>query len=268
MIETARQRAVLVILLTIPTAGAQPDQDQVHVITRPERSLADIDRAHAEMSPVSYKPPADRWDRLPRTARILASSSGELRVLMLGDSIVNDTSRSGWDQVLQRSYPNIRIIKTTCVRGSTGCWWFKSPDRIERYVLANRPDLLILGGISHRDDLGSVAELIEAVRARLACDVLIMTPAFGTVDPRDDRQWRLEVDPSGADFRSRLVRLANDRKLALLDMTAEWGRFIRASGKSLEWFKRDVVHANARGEQILGRILAAHLMPPLPPSHP
>ena len=40
----------------------------------------------------------------------------------------------------------------------------------------------------------------------------------------------------------------------------QWGRYIRESGKDLNWFKRDSIHANIRGEQILGRILAAHLI--------
>ena len=45
-------------------------------------------------------------------------------------------------------------------------------------------------------------------------------------------------------------------------MTDAWGRYVRASGKDLNWFKRDEVHANERGEQVIGRILAAHLAPP------
>jgi hypothetical protein len=47
-------------------------------------------------------------------------------------------------------------------------------------------------------------------------------------------------------------------------MTAWWGRTIRESGKDLDRFKRDPIHANIRGEQILGHILAAHLAPPVP----
>ncbi|MBN2269809.1 MAG: hypothetical protein JXN61_04295 [Sedimentisphaerales bacterium] len=50
-------------------------------------------------------------------------------------------------------------------------------------------------------------------------------------------------------------------KTAFLDMEAAWGRYIPESGKELDWFKRDPVHADERGEQILGRILAEYLSP-------
>ena len=38
-------------------------------------------------------------------------------------------------------------------------------------------------------------------------------------------------------------------------------RQVRASGKDLDWFKRDPVHANSRGEAVLGRILLAYFSP-------
>lgn len=218
-------------LSSSPSAPAQADENDAYVITRPERTRAAIDQIYAGMPPVTYQPPADRWSRLPRTARILKGKTGLLRAVMLGDSIVNDTSRSCWDDVLQRQYPDVKIVKTACVRGSTGCWWYKAPERIRRYVLDHHPDLLIIGGISHHDDIGSLSETIARVRAGLDCDVLLLTPAFGDADPLDDRQWRPTPDPDGKDFRSQLVRLANERRIGLLDMTAEWGRYIRASGK-------------------------------------
>lgn len=45
--------------------------------------------------------------------------------------------------------------------------------------------------------------------------------------------------------------------------SAWWGKYIRESGKDVSWFERDPIHANFRGEQILGHILAAHLGPPV-----
>ena len=44
---------------------------------------------------------------------------------------------------------------------------------------------------------------------------------------------------------------------------AYWGRYIRDSGKDLRWSKRDDVHANERGMQILGQLLAGHFIPPV-----
>ena len=46
-------------------------------------------------------------------------------------------------------------------------------------------------------------------------------------------------------------------------MTGLWGKYIRESGKGVDWFKRDDVHANERGEQVLGALLAAYFAPPV-----
>ena len=53
-----------------------------------------------------------------------------------------------------------------------------------------------------------------------------MTGAFGTIDPRDDKQWGPEIDPKGTDYRSRLKRLADEEKTGFLDMTGLWGRYM------------------------------------------
>lgn len=254
----------LCVVLVAVSVTVATKTDGTFVFPGPERKRAEIDKVVASMPPVQYAPPADRWDHLPRTAAALAKDGGELKILMLGDSIVNDTSRSSFELLLQDHYPKCRIQKTVCVRGSTGCWWYKEPDRLAKYVLAPRPDLIVLGGISHNNDVDSIVALIRGVRAKHPADFLVMTPAFGTVDPRDDKQWTEKPDPDGKDFRSRLVRMASSERVGLLDMTAAWGRYVRTSGKPIDWFKRDVVHANERGEQVLGRILAAHLAPPLP----
>jgi hypothetical protein len=249
------------VLVAASRASAQADENEVYVLTRPERTMEQVGAAYAQIPPVRYTPPADRWKELPRTAALLAKDGAELRVVMVGDSIVNDTSRSRWDDVLQKSYPKCKITKITCVRGGTGCWWFKEPSRIKKYVLDQNPDLLILGGISHKGDVDSVRELIEAVRKASACDVLVMAPVFGTMDPRDDKQWDEVTHPSGGDFRTRLRRMAEGQKAGFVDMTAAWGEYIRAGGKPTAWFKRDDVHANDRGEQVVGRILASYLAP-------
>ena len=89
-----------------------------------------------------------------------------------------------------------------------------------------------------------------------------MTGAFGRVDPRDEAQWEKISDPNHySDYRKDLEKLARQTKSAFLDMEAAWGKYIRACGKDLEWFKRDPIHANERGEQILGHILASYLSP-------
>ena len=64
--------------------------------------------------------------RRPRTGRIFgahvaSTEGGDLRLLALGDSIVNDTMRSGWVALLQEAYPKAPIQATVYVRGGGGC---------------------------------------------------------------------------------------------------------------------------------------------------
>lgn len=242
---------------------AQPKDLPVYTLTAPERTADEIEAFYAEIPPVVYTPPDDRWRCLRRTADILAGGKPLLRVVMLGDSIIGDTSRSEWDVVLQRSYPDCRIMKVTVIRGSTGCWWYRSDNRVHVFVYPHRPDLLIIGGISQNNDVDAIRDVTRQARALYPCDVLLLSGAFGKTDPRNDDQWSFEIPDDNSDYRYKLRALAESEDIAFLDMTAHWGRYIRESGHDIEWFKRDEVHSNGRGQQIIGRILAAHLAPPV-----
>jgi hypothetical protein len=188
-----------------------------------------------------------------------------LKIVMLGDSIVSDTASSQYELLLERVYENCKVEKIRSVRGSTGCWWYKLDNRVKGYVLDHQPDLLMIGGISQRNDVESIREVIHQVRA--ACpsvEVLVMTPVFGSVDVRADKEWSYAVDPKGKGYRSELLRMATEEKVEFLDMTGPWGQYIRDSDKARGWFMRDAVHANERGFQILGRILERYFSPDPP----
>lgn len=224
--------------------------------------LERIDFIYSEMKPLEWTPPADRWHFIPRAMAKLRQG-GVLRVVMLGDSIVNDTSRSAWEKLVERHYPGCRIEKITSVRGGTGCWYYRDPEPLQEYVLRHRPDLLMIGGISHRDDVESIREVIRKVREALEPDpeILLMSPCFGQTDPRTDPGWTFEVPAGGSSFRARLKKLAEEEQVEFLDMTGPWGQYLRTCGEDIGWFKRDIVHANARGEAILGRILERYFSP-------
>src|SRR4030043_472514 len=130
---------------------------------------------------------------------------------MLGDSIVNDPSRSCWNLLIERRYPKCKIEKITSVRGPTGCWGYKEPGRVQKFVLDHEPALVMIGGISHRDDIESIGEVIRQIRAASDADILLMTGAFGSVDPREDIQWQKISDPSHfSEYRKGLELLARD----------------------------------------------------------
>jgi hypothetical protein len=189
-------------------------------------------------------------------------SGPSLSIVMLGDSIVNDTSSSRWELMLGRLYPRCTVKKVTSVRGSTGCWWYKEPGRVQEWVLAHQPDLLMIGGISQREDVDSIRSVLDQVRAaKPEVEVILMTGAFGTYDPVADKDFAPAVAADGPGYRSRLMRLAEERKAAFIDFTGIWGAYLRECGKPRLWFMRDPVHANERGFQVLGRILERWFAP-------
>ena len=237
--------------------GRSAAEDPYRGLTPLER----IDALYATIAPVEFDPPADRWQHLPGTMKRLREGDG-LRIVMLGDSIVNDTASSQYELLLERIYPKCKVTKIRSVRGSTGCWWYKEENRVGPWVLDHKPDLLMIGGISQRDDVESIREVIGQVRkARPEVEVLVMSGTFGSTDPRTDEGWSYAVDPEGDGYRSRLMRMAAEEKVEFFDMRGPWGRYIRDSDKTRGWFMRDPVHANQRGFQILGHILEKYFAP-------
>ncbi|HEV7279624.1 MAG TPA: hypothetical protein VGN57_05375 [Pirellulaceae bacterium] len=266
---------LLFVLLALPFAapslsGAEPlppiqmdgpaDPEGVYVQRKRQRSPEEVAKLQAELPKIDHAPPADRFENLPKTRKILEGGE-ELSILMLGDSIVNDMARSDWTFGMDELYPDSAVEKTTVVRGSTGSWWYREPGRVERYVLAFQPDLVLIGGISHRDDADAIRDVMRQIRSSTDADILLMTGPFGSVDPTDDEQWKKIVEPAENSYARKLVALAKEENVGFLDLQRHWGEAVRGSGKPVTDFKRDVVHANALGEQILGQILIRHLGP-------
>lgn len=219
-----------------------------------------LDALYASMDPLKYIPPAERWQLMPRTMARLRQG-GTLKVVLLGDSIMNQTCHSGFDLLLQRLYPAVKIEAVASVRGSTGCWWYKDENRVEEYVLKHNPDLLMIGGISQRDDVDAIRAVIQQVRARQQPEILLITPAFGAEGSAFITRWTYDIDPSSTDYRARLRQLATDEKCEFFDMTGPWWQYVRDSGKAYGWFRGDAVHANERGSQILARLMEAYFRP-------
>ncbi|HUT45042.1 MAG TPA: SGNH/GDSL hydrolase family protein [Sedimentisphaerales bacterium] len=259
MMSKSKISLVVVLFLAVSLAA-----DDGIIIRKNQRTLEQINGIYSQMDPVRYSPPPYRWKNLPRTRKLLTDRD-TLRVVMLGDSIVNDTSRSCWNLLVEKRYPECKIDKITSVRGSTGCWWYKEPGRVRKFVLEHKPSLVMIGGISHRGDIDSIREVIRQIRAASDADILLMTGAFGNVDPRDDDQWqRISDRDHFSEYRKGLELLARGTGAAFVDLEIAWAGYVRESGKDLDFFKRDPIHANERGEQILGHILESYFSLPAP----
>lgn len=233
-----------------------PVEKDYFLFSSPCRSLAQITKIQAAMPAGTFTPPVADWQHLQRTRRIL-TKGGELRLLALGDSIINDTMRSGWVAKLAEGYPKASITTTVYVRGGGGCQHYAEEGRVAKYILPRKPDLVLIGGISQRDTY-SIFRVIREIRAALPeTEFLLTTGAFGTSDPRNPNELAKAPHSGTGAYGESLKTLAREEQCAYLDMTTPWVEYIRSSKLHPHLFYRDVVHANEYGEQILAKIMTA-----------
>ncbi len=218
-------------------------------------TLERIDAIYAAMDPITYAPPAGRFANIPKTLAKLRDG-GEFRMVLLGDSIMGNTSGSSFELLLMRDYPKCKIVKIASLRSSTGCKYYREENRVQDYVLKHNPDLLVIGGISNGGDAEAVRSVVRQVRAQKPdTEVLLLTPVFGAMKDEHIRTFTREIDTSTSNFRFNMRNVAAEEKCAFFDMTGPWWSYIQDSGKTYGWFMGDAVHANDRGCQIIGRLL-------------
>lgn len=243
-----------------PSKDRDRPEEGYFIFGTPERSLEQINKIRAEMPTGTFTPPARDWTHLQRTVRTLREGS-ELRLLALGDSIVNDIMRSAWVAKLGEAYPKADIQATVYVRGGGGCQHYREANRIGEHVIPRKPHLVFIGGISQRD-IESIREVIHQLRAGLPdVEILLATGVFGRADPRVPRELAAARCSGTGSYGRELRQLAAEEQCAYLDMTTPWAEYIRSSGVHPHRFYRDRVHANEYGEQILSKILMAFWKP-------
>lgn len=220
------------------------------------RSPLERMRAHLDkLPPMTYVPPAGRFAYIPETMRRLREG-GDLTIVMLGDSIVNDTASSRFEELLMKRYPKCRIRKVVSVRGSTGCDWYAQENRVQDWALRYKPDLMFVGGISHRPDPSKMRDVVRQIRAaKPDTEFLLVTPVFGSEGNSWNRDWTPEIDHAKPNWRAIIEKIAAEEKCAFFDMTGPLGVFIRDSNIARGAFMRDVVHSNDRGKAVLGELL-------------
>lgn len=193
--------------------------------------------------------------RIPKALRAIRNK-GNLKVVMLGDSIINDTANSHWDCLVERAFPGCRLDVVSAVRGGTGCWYYKDENRMQSFVFDHKPDLLIIGGISQRNSVEDIRNCVKQAKAAMPeLEIMVMSGAVGrTGDPRvNPDEW--PDKPEKGSYRYELAKMAAEEDIEYFDFRKRWADYIRTSGRRYDYFGRDVVHANHRGRTILGRIL-------------
>lgn len=243
------------------------DDFEVRIVGR--RAVGEwADAVYATMPPLQYAPPPGRWKHLAGTMAKLRAGK-KLTVVILGDSIACDMGTSAWDALVERLHPGARIQTVTSTRPSTGCWFYQRPGMVKRYVLDFSPDLVIIGGISTGWG-GAVRSVIQQIRAGCDAEILLATGAFGYERHFEDyrRASTQPTQPAPRFNHRQFQQLAREEAVAYLDLRLAFNEYLLHCGKPYRWFARDPIHANARGKQILARVLERYFAPDPKPAPP
>ncbi len=250
------------------------------------------DSVYAKIPPVKVEPTGNAFLSAPKTLEALRTGS-PVRILMLGDSIIQDTFHSQFHALVKRAYPKSDATWLVSVRGSTGCWYYRIPENFEKYVTAYRPDCVIVGGISNwrkpSHDFpvsgnAAILEVGERMRS-MGIELIVVSPTL-SVDTRLHKGSRTlsPVAPLAYDAAAQAQALALTggggtadagglSPAGLVELKSEcakrkWG-FIDALTPAYEWLyesglpyqllSRDYVHSGELGKQVIARIMIANM---------
>ena len=269
--------------------------DVTFEVSSSEEAAAWCDMVYAKVPAVKVEPDGNAFLSAPKTLEALKTGR-PVRILLLGDSIIQDTFHSQFHALLKRAYPKSEVTWLMSVRGGTGCWYYRGAENFETYVSAYRPDCVIVGGISNwqpskpdypvygNEDIYEVGEMI---RSR-GMELIVVSPTL-SVDTRM-KEYSREFTPlapraydAAAEKEALSLTIDKYSKLpsglspeGLAELKAEcarrgWGfidaftpayRWLYESGKPWSWHNRDYVHSGELGKQVIARIMLAHLSSP------
>jgi lysophospholipase L1-like esterase len=220
------------------------------------------ERVYASLPPINVKGVPRAGGKLDRSLQKLREGK-TLRIVLLGDSIMNDIGNSPLDILLERKYPKAKVEVISSVRGGGGCEYYRLGNRVEQNVLQYRPDLLIIGGISN-GGVESIREVIHQVRAKQDPDILVMSGAvclplkLESLFPGMPEPQRRASIQRVLNYRPELAKACPEERVECLDLWQLWDEYAASIRKHPMWLMRDTVHANERGRAVLSRILEAY----------
>lgn len=235
---------------------------------------------------LDYVPKATRWEHIPITMQKLRDGD-TLRIVMLGDSVQQDTANSPVDAFLERAYPGAQVEFISSTKGGTGIQYYK--DHVAEFATDYKPDLLVIGGISNEDNTNYFQSVVDQVRAYdvtngSTTEIMILTRAWSPNNNYGNyflSPTMTELDPVPSnnlvvpdDYRGHLLNLTHNNNIEYLDMTGVASEFIygpatpagvgaptNSNGDPYSYWMRDWVHSNDHGKHILGRELEIFFAP-------
>ncbi len=218
------------------------------------------DRLRAQAPPVAP-------GRVPQAPPLIARSAarvgpGEpIRIVLLGDSIMNDLGNGPLDLLLERAKPGLDVKLINSVRSGSGCTYYREHNRVQPYVLDHQPHLVIIGGISHRRDVAAIRDVVRQIQAGCDAQVLVLSGAVaddGWSPPATNAPPSPRAKASAA-WRHALSEACDEMGVAFFDLRESWEMYLAQTGFSRTKLMRDEVHANALGRLVLNDLLIRYL---------
>jgi lysophospholipase L1-like esterase len=228
--------------------------------------LSWADRLYAMLPSVQYQPPCDRWTLIPRTIQKLQNREA-VKIVILGDSIGNDTGNSPLDKLIQRQYPGSPVTVITSVRGGTGCQYYQNKNRVQDYVVRYKPDLVMIIAISHGHQSEPIRNVIRQIREQCDAEILLTTAPIAQDKlivenyAKDHKITIYEATAIRKAFLGAMEKLAVEERVEFLPLRNLWNEYLAAQQHDVTWFMRDVTHANVRGAQVVARLLQSYFAP-------
>jgi hypothetical protein len=224
------------------------------------------DQLYATIPPITAKVTPAVTLNLSKTTAALQDGRA-FKVLMLGDSIVNDSYNSVFPSLVKRQYPNSNFTFIISVSGSTGCLTYAQNDKFKQYIAAYQPDLLLISGVSNfvkntPEEITALKTVVSRAKKELGCEVVIATPPL-SVNPQEyansTEPWRKLIQMEKM-YRflgyEQHVKVAAEEQVALWDLT-EVVQDYKVANPQVK-HSRDPVHNDDIGKQLIGRLLAQY----------
>lgn len=264
-----------------PTTGRAEIRDVKLRRLTVDEAAAWCDRLYRRLPQVDWEAPRDALWKLPKTRDALVRHR-PLRIVMLGGSLCNDSYNGHFSAVLKRAFPLSDVTVVASVRGGTGVWYYEKPEAFKRYVLDQKPDLLVVAGICHRDpvrdcemDREIYFERFVDLCRKHGVEVVFCTPPlskdFRATPAVQDYDFA-KLDPAMVDLSlyetEYLKRLSAVKDVPLWDVTTAPCQALARSGAPIGDWMRDIVHNDDRAKQVNARAIAAHFLTAIRDEYP
>ena len=233
-----------------------------------EQVLDWSDRLYATIPAVQYQPASDRWALIPRTMQKLQHGE-KLKMVLLGDSIGNDTGNAPLDKLIQRQFPGSKVEVITSVRGGTGCQYYQQPNRVQEYVVRYQPDVVMIIAICHGYDIAAIRSVVRQIHAECAAEIILTTGPIS-------QESLMVASCAGAHnlsiekatvfrqaFLDNVAQVAREEQVEFIPLRKLWNEYLATATPphDVTWFLRDETHANLRGQQVVARLLEKYFAP-------